>query len=395
MSLYEVSYNMPFVIKTLWANKIIKRLSILNFSKNTMISLDIVELINKEVNKISDFTKEDIIKRYCKEIGSNIEHLCHFKNIKLYISTLSNHNMMDEVVIRESGFWGASSSKHMFIVNLEENLKIINSYYYNSFTDKGPQLSQFKRLCQETDIFSILYNTRKDLENSNYFTSSIDEAIDELWNMSSLVKDEDRDSQINKSNLKCKKIIEQRKTQRDEHYEKLKIYAYYTSEEIFCDNIVSLCNDMQIVIAKEKLLSINQSYGNRKNKDLLSMKISDFKKVGKSSIHVVSHLRFFHKINLCLFDNGDYYFVKMKEQEIIRKSDIISKPWEEWCILINFIEFHLKMKMSIPSDINLESQTTRFYEINSKVMAQDKPMNDNRKEFRDIWSNGNLFTYNL
>ena len=85
----------------------------------------------------------------------------------------------------------------------------------------------------------------------------------------------------------------------------------------------------------------------------------------------------------------------MKEQEIIRKSDIISKPWEEWCILINFIEFHLKMKMSIPSDINLESQTTRFYEIHSKVMAQDKPINDNKKEFRDIWSNGNLFTYNL
>ena len=52
-------------------------------------------------------------------------------------------------------------------------------------------------------------------------------------------------------------------------------------------------------------------------------------------------------------------------------------------------------RLSIPSDINLESQTTRFYEINSKVMAQDKPMNDNRKEFRDIWSNGNLFTYNL
>ena len=63
MTLYEVSYKIPFVIKTLWANKIIKRLSILNFSKNTMISLDIVELINKEVNKISDSTKEYIIKR--------------------------------------------------------------------------------------------------------------------------------------------------------------------------------------------------------------------------------------------------------------------------------------------------------------------------------------------
>ena len=44
MTLYEVSYKIPFVIKTLWANKIIKRLSILNFSKNTMISLDIINI---------------------------------------------------------------------------------------------------------------------------------------------------------------------------------------------------------------------------------------------------------------------------------------------------------------------------------------------------------------
>ena len=57
----------------------------------------------------------------------------------------------------------------------------------------------------------------------------------------------------------------------------------------------------------------------------------------------------------------------MKEQEIIRKSDIIIKPWlHKWCLLINFIEFHLKMKMSIPSDINLESHTTKFNEIHSE-----------------------------
>lgn len=44
MTLYEVSYKIPFVIKTVWANKIIKCLSILNFCKNTMISLDIINI---------------------------------------------------------------------------------------------------------------------------------------------------------------------------------------------------------------------------------------------------------------------------------------------------------------------------------------------------------------
>ena len=42
-------------------------------------------------------------------------------------------------------------------------------------------------------------------------------------------------------------------------------------------------------------------------------------------------------------------------------------------------------RLSIPSDINLESQTTRFYEIHSKVMAQDKPMNDNKQGISEIF----------
>ena len=381
MSLYEVPFKLRFVYNNDYSQNLLCRLMILNFAKINIT--DKCNLVSDIICSINDKFKtikfnNDIITKFLQE--NNIDMFSYDKIIKLHISTLDQYDTMAETIIKNSGFWDASSSKHMFIVNLEEQLKIINSYYYNGFTNNGPQVNKFKRVCQEIDIFSILYNTRKELEDMKYFNSWKNRNIYLLQ----IVKKTEVLSIVKEG----EKLIELHKKMQEKRNERYKMYNYSDSEEIFCDNIVSLCNDMLIMIAKEK-----QSYGNRKDKELQFMKLDDFKKVGKSTLHLVKGDGFYHKINLCLFDNGDYYFVKMKEQEIICKSDIISKPCMEWCLLIDFIEFHLKMKMSIPSDINLVSQTMRYYEIENKIMTQDKSKEDNHKEFKDIWLNGNLLTY--
>ena len=131
--------------------------------------------------------------------------------------------------------------------------------------------------------------------------------------------------------------------------------------------------------------------------ELTFLQTDDIKKVGKSTLHIVNGDSFSLKINLCLFDNGDYYFVKIKEQEVICKTDFInsSEPKApEICILINFIELHKSMNLQIPADINLKTHTSLFWAVNSEIMKQDKSIEENDKEFISIWSTGKLTTWN-
>ena len=144
---------------------------------------------------------------------------------------------------------------------------------------------------------------------------------------------------------------------------------------------------------------MNNNYIHCKKNKYTYLNEKDIFLVGKSSLHIVSGEGFYNKVNLSLLDTGDYYFTFIKQQIILTKSDIIKNNTDhilhniEWCLLINFIEFHLSMKLNIPVDINLNGQTNIFYHVNDKIMKQNKTKEENMIEFTNLWSTGKLLTY--
>ena len=365
MSLYEVPYKLPCIVKKGHALDILKCMMILNFVKAvsiiTKLPFDIIELIGKKIHEINISTI--ILERHSFNCGyTDIkEYLCYYKLIKLHISTLDKYeSTFNPVILQAAGFWGASPEAHMFIVNLEEQVKIINSHYYRRFMYEGPLVSEFLEFLKKTDIFYILYHTRKVLTTERYFNDNLGIISD----MGILEKE-------------IQKLKDAQKRQSDNK----KNYNFFDSEEEFGNDIVAICNDMNEYRKK------NDDYS------LQFLKEDDIKTVGKSSLHLVSGDGFYFQINLCLFDNGDYYFVKIKNQEVICKTDIVEGTESrapEMCMLINFIELHIAMNIQVPSDINLKSLTSIFWTIYSKIMKQDKSKEENEKEFIDIWSTGKL-----
>ena len=100
-------------------------------------------------------------------------------------------------------------------------------------------------------------------------------------------------------------------------------------------------------------------------------------------------LLFLVNLQICILDSNDYYFVDMKNSVVKKKSDIIKNKSTEWCLLVDFIEFHIKNKLAIPCDINLKNQEEIIRKVYDKIMELDGTEEENVQKFDDIWSNGN------
>lgn len=370
MSLYEFNYNFEYIINHNISINIIKCRSILNFSLNKKLIVDIIELINMFYSDIicnlNQDSKLSLIKRYSYELGYNQDYLCYIKPIKLYISTFNEYNVMNETILREAGFWGANPNLNMFIVNLEENIKIINSFYFGS---QGIDKNKFIDFCEKANIFMILYHKRIELESTEYFNK-----FEKLEKMLTTVEDHAEFKNV-LSTIYCDEFLKKKKESAKKREKKNKLFSYTNSQNKFVDDIISLSNNV---------IELSKCHKNN---------FCNIKRVGKSSLHIVTGDGFYYKINICIFDDNYYYFVDIKEQLIISKNDIIDNPAIEWILLVNFIEFHLRINFNIPSDINLKNQTSKYYQIRDKIMIKDESKEVNEKELKDLWSNGKLFVF--
>lgn len=374
MSLYEISYRLPYVVKLDHALDIFKCMIILNFVKAVItmfpnIPFDIIEIIGKKIHKLNIGNK--ILERHSLNCGyTGIEdYLCYYKIIKLHISLLEDiyECTFNSAILQAAGFWNANSAEHMFIVNLKEKVKIINSHYYRGLSLRDSIASILFSNLKKNNIYNILYHTRKILH--------IEQFVNYYNKYSSTTKSIENELQ------KQNDILSKQPDKKN--------YEFLLSEKKFSEDMEAIYRDMNEYTKHKYVLY---------QCELTFLQKDDIKKVGKSTLHIVNGDSFSLKINLCLFDNGDYYFVKIleKDQEIICKTDFINSYEPKApaiCILINFIELHKSMNLPIPADINLKSHTSLFLAVNSEIMKQDKSIEENDKEFISIWSTGKLTTW--
>ena len=171
MGLYEISYRLPYVVKLDHGLDMLKCMIILNFVKAVItmfpnIPFDIVEIIGKKIHKLNIGNR--ILERHSLNCGyTGIEdYLCYYKIIKLHISSLEDiyDCTFNPIILQTAGFWSANSANHMFIVNLEEKVKIINSHYYMGLPLRDSIASIFLKFSKKNNIYNTLYHTREILK---------------------------------------------------------------------------------------------------------------------------------------------------------------------------------------------------------------------------------------
>lgn len=366
MTLYEITHNLKYILNTDDAINLIKNKILLNIVKCEELPLDIILIIKHNylnlMKNILNENKLNLIKKYSQEIGYNDEYLYYYKPIKLHVSTFSTYENINEFTIKSCGFYNCNTN-NIFIVNLEEQLKIINSFYYNEISSE--KINEFFK---NYNIFKTLYYTSEFLDKCK-----ISDSINKLLSDYNISEEEIEHNDIEEF-LKTKEEIMIKKKEFDNLYD-------YKKSQIEFVNYISVLSEEIITIS----YNLKSSFFDN---DMI-------KKVGKSSLNIVSGDGFYHTINICLLDNNDYYFVDIKSQNIIRKIDVIKEPLMEWCLLVNFIECHISMKLPIPTDINLNKQITVYLGVKDKIMKQYKPINENIDEFIKIWSTGKLLIYEI
>ena len=159
MSVLEIEVCFPKLLKDEYVYELLKIRNILKLVGSDILKTDIISIISSKL-KDKTLNEKKVIERFREQ---NFDAFHHNRNIKLYIST-AEHNVFNQMVIKEAGFW--NPKLHLFLVNLEEKLKILNSHYIDS-------KKQLETYFYGSDVYDIIFYTRSFLDKSRYFNFTI------------------------------------------------------------------------------------------------------------------------------------------------------------------------------------------------------------------------------